>query len=198
MEIGLNRVSDHASAPTYAILFLPLCPYNQHPQLPFNQYAHPPSRKISTSSQGRGRALPLLKHAKAPNKDQWSPVGGKLDMETGESPAMCHPRMHGRNRPPHLNGPSTLSIVAEKSFEARGSCSCSIATNRYVNSPQSTKATSPSSPPRNRRPPHPADRPLTALAFLRRHHKDFVMMRADCDPTKNLEIVIEENLRALN
>ena len=34
--------------------------------------------------------------------------------------------------------------------------------------------------------------------FFDEHHKDFVMMRADCDPTKNLEIVIEENLRALN
>ena len=31
--------------------------------------------------------------------------------------------------------------------------------------------------------------------FYDKHHKGFVMMRADCDPDKKLEIVVEENLR---
>jgi 8-oxo-dGTP diphosphatase len=36
----------------------------------------------------QGRLL-LLHRAKYPNKDLYSPIGGKLDMEQGESPAAC-------------------------------------------------------------------------------------------------------------
>ena len=36
----------------------------------------------------RGRVL-LLHRLKAPNKDLYSPIGGKLDMAIGESPAQC-------------------------------------------------------------------------------------------------------------
>jgi 8-oxo-dGTP diphosphatase len=39
----------------------------------------------------RGRVL-LLHRIKAPNKDLYSPIGGKLDMESGESPAQCAQR----------------------------------------------------------------------------------------------------------
>lgn len=35
-----------------------------------------------------GRVL-LLHRVKAPNKDLYSPIGGKLDMASGESPAQC-------------------------------------------------------------------------------------------------------------
>jgi len=35
-----------------------------------------------------GRVL-LIHRAKHPNKDMYSPIGGKLDVETGESPAQC-------------------------------------------------------------------------------------------------------------
>lgn len=38
-----------------------------------------------------GRVL-LLHRVKAPNKDLYSPIGGKLDMHTGESPAQCAQR----------------------------------------------------------------------------------------------------------
>ncbi|MBK7404865.1 MAG: NUDIX domain-containing protein [Phycisphaerales bacterium] len=38
-----------------------------------------------------GRVL-LLHRVKAPNKDLYSPIGGKLDMQTGESPAQCAQR----------------------------------------------------------------------------------------------------------
>lgn len=36
----------------------------------------------------QGRIL-LIRRAKAPNQGLCSPIGGKLDMETGESPAQC-------------------------------------------------------------------------------------------------------------
>lgn len=38
-----------------------------------------------------GRVL-LLHRIKAPNKDLYSPIGGKLDMDTGESPTQCAQR----------------------------------------------------------------------------------------------------------
>ena len=47
--------------------------------------------KISTLvflKDKEGRFL-LLKRTKPPNKDRWSPVGGKLDMTIGESPFEC-------------------------------------------------------------------------------------------------------------
>jgi 8-oxo-dGTP diphosphatase len=37
---------------------------------------------------GQGRQL-LLQRAKEPNKGMWSPIGGKLEMATGESPFEC-------------------------------------------------------------------------------------------------------------
>jgi len=37
---------------------------------------------------GRGRQL-LIKRSKAPNLGCWSPIGGKLEMERGESPFEC-------------------------------------------------------------------------------------------------------------
>ncbi|MEO1128559.1 MAG: NUDIX domain-containing protein [Planctomycetota bacterium] len=39
----------------------------------------------------QGRLL-LLHRLKDPNKDLYSPIGGKLDVETGESPAQCAQR----------------------------------------------------------------------------------------------------------
>ena len=52
------------------------------PQLPF---------KISVLvfvKDKNGRLL-LIRRAKEPNKDCWSPIGGKLEMVGGESPFEC-------------------------------------------------------------------------------------------------------------
>ena len=68
-----------------------------------------------------GRIL-LLHRAKAPNLGLCSPIGGKLDIETGESPAQCaareiqeeaglvvsHERLH------------LLGLISEAAFEGRG------------------------------------------------------------------------------
>jgi len=42
----------------------------------------------------RGRQL-LIKRRKAPNLGCWSPIGGKLEMGTGESPFECAIRETG-------------------------------------------------------------------------------------------------------
>lgn len=69
----------------------------------------------------RGRIL-LLKRLKAPNFGLCSPIGGKLDMATGESPAQCAQReimeeagIHVPIERLHLMG-----LIAERAFEGRG------------------------------------------------------------------------------
>ncbi|MBS0188690.1 MAG: NUDIX domain-containing protein, partial [Planctomycetes bacterium] len=65
-----------------------------------------------------GRLL-LLKRAKAPNMGLVSPIGGKLDVATGESPARCAQReieeesgIHVPIERLHLTG-----LISESSFE---------------------------------------------------------------------------------
>ncbi len=68
-----------------------------------------------------GRFL-MLKRKKAPNKDLWSPIGGKLEMAFGESPFECARRevfeeagFHFDNKDLHL-----FAIITEKNYEGAG------------------------------------------------------------------------------
>lgn len=69
----------------------------------------------------QGRIL-LLRRKKAPNLGLLSPIGGKLDMDTGESPAQCAQReieeeagIHVEIENLHLGG-----LIAETAFEGAG------------------------------------------------------------------------------
>lgn len=69
----------------------------------------------------QGRIL-LLRRAKEPNKGLCSPIGGKLDMHTGESPAQCARREimeeAGIDVPIerlHLGG-----LISERAYEGKG------------------------------------------------------------------------------
>ncbi len=68
-----------------------------------------------------GRVL-LLRRAREPNKGLCSPIGGKLDMPTGESPAQCAQReimeeagIHVPIERLHLMG-----IISEQAYEGKG------------------------------------------------------------------------------
>ena len=69
----------------------------------------------------QGRIL-LLRRLKAPNQGLASPIGGKLDVDTGESPAMCAQREikeeAGIDVP--LDRIHLLGLVSECEFEGRG------------------------------------------------------------------------------
>lgn len=61
----------------------------------------------------------LLHRAKAPNKGAWSPIGGKLEMATGESPFECAVRetreetgLEAATSDMHL-----FAVIAEKAYE---------------------------------------------------------------------------------
>jgi 8-oxo-dGTP diphosphatase len=69
----------------------------------------------------QGRVL-LLKRVKAPNQGLYSPIGGKLDMVTGESPAQCAQReiaeeagIHVPIDRLHLGG-----LISEQAYEGKG------------------------------------------------------------------------------
>ena len=69
----------------------------------------------------RGRVL-MLRRLKEPNKGLCSPIGGKLDVESGESPAQCAQReVHeeaGLDLP--LERFHLLGLISEQSYEGQG------------------------------------------------------------------------------
>ena len=80
--------------------------------------------KISTLVYLRDRQgkLLLMKRNKAPNKGLWSPIGGKLEMSSGESPYEAAVRevaeeIHQEITPADLH---LFAMIAEKSYEDSG------------------------------------------------------------------------------
>ena len=69
----------------------------------------------------RGRVL-LLKRRKAPNQGLYSPIGGKLDVELGESPAQCAQREIMEEAGVHvpIDRLHLLGLVSEQAYEGRG------------------------------------------------------------------------------
>jgi len=140
----------------------------------------------------------MLQRNKAPNKGLWSPIGGKLDMQSGESPHECAIRETSEEAGlkvdcSHLH---LFCIISEKAYEGSGhwlmflfSCSKSI-----------------------EKLPSPIDegqfsfftrQEIDSLAIPEtdRHclwdiydeyRRGFVAVRADCSPNKPLNIVYEQ------
>lgn len=69
----------------------------------------------------QGRIL-LLRRAKAPNQGLCSPIGGKLDVPTGESPAQCARReiMEEAGIDVPIDRLHLLGLISETAFEGRG------------------------------------------------------------------------------
>jgi len=61
----------------------------------------------------------LLHRAKSPNKGAWSPIGGKLEMATGESPFECAVRETREETGLVVGNPDLhlFSVIAEKAYE---------------------------------------------------------------------------------
>jgi 8-oxo-dGTP diphosphatase len=69
----------------------------------------------------RGRLL-LLSRIKAPNLGLCSPIGGKLDVQTGESPAQCAQREIQEEAGIHvpIERLRLVGLISEAAFEGRG------------------------------------------------------------------------------
>ncbi|MCD8283876.1 MAG: NUDIX domain-containing protein [Opitutae bacterium] len=64
----------------------------------------------------------MIKRKKSPNKDCWSPVGGKLEMQIGESPFECAVREAREETGIKLCAADLhlFGMVSEKSYEGSG------------------------------------------------------------------------------
>lgn len=145
-----------------------------------------------------GRFL-LLQRAKEPNKGMWSPIGGKLEMETGESPFECAIRetreeigVTVTEADLHL-----FSMVSEKNYEGSG---------HWLMFLFECRKPIDDIPPSidegifaffTRQELEDVPIPDTDRAALwpihDRYHDGFVSLRANCDPAHPLEVVIEES-----
>jgi 8-oxo-dGTP diphosphatase len=63
----------------------------------------------------------LLHRAKAPNKGAWSPIGGKLEMESGESPFECAVRETREETGFEIRASDLhlFAAIAEKAYEGQ-------------------------------------------------------------------------------
>jgi 8-oxo-dGTP diphosphatase len=79
--------------------------------------------KISTLVYLRNRSgdLLLMQRAKAPNQGMWSPIGGKLEMATGESPheAAAREVVEETGLPVAPADLHLFAMIAEKHYEDR-------------------------------------------------------------------------------
>jgi 8-oxo-dGTP diphosphatase len=149
--------------------------------------------------ENRAGELLLIERARSPNAGQWSPIGGKLEMATGESPFECAAREVGEEigltvvaeRDLHL-----FAMIAEKAYE--GQCHwlmflfrCRVPLDTLP--PQidegrfafySRAAIGALALPETDR---------QALWPIWDQHRDgFVALRADCHPSQKLDVVIEQ------
>lgn len=164
----------------------------------------PPSHKIAVLvfiKNDNGEHLLLLR-AKPPNLGAWSPIGGKLETAIGESPFECAARETAEETG-HVITASDLHLfgmIAERSYEGGDhwllflfDCTRPItALPPEINEGRfgffSRDAI-------DRLPLPETDR--TALwPIYDRHHNGFVAMRADCHPSKPLQIVVEQIIAA--
>ncbi len=145
----------------------------------------------------KGEQLLMLR-AKAPNLGAWSPIGGKLEMATGESPHQCAVRETAEETGLHLDTADLhlFSMLAEKAYEGAGhwllflfrshkpipALPPDIAEGKFaffsraaidqLNIPETDR---------------------TALwPIFDQYKNDFVAFRADCTPTQPLKIEIEQ------
>lgn len=140
----------------------------------------------------------LLHRAKAPNRGNWSPIGGKLEVATGESPFECAARETFEEtgfaiRPADLH---LFAMIAEKAYEGQ---------SHWLLFLFRCKRPIPELPPDmeegrfgffsrselDRLALPETDR--TALwPIFDKYQDKFVAMRVDCAPGRPLDVVIEQ------
>lgn len=140
----------------------------------------------------------MLKRTKAPNKDCWSPPGGKLEMSTGESPYECAIREAGEETGMTLGAEDLhlWGMISEKSFEGAGhwlmfmfdvhprleTLPPRLDEGRFAFFPRETIESL----------AIPATDRVLLWPYYDQYKHAFVAYRVDCRPGGNLEIVVEQ------
>lgn len=140
----------------------------------------------------------LLLRAKPPNLGSWSPIGGKLETGTGESPFECAVR-ETREETGLVINPADLhlfAMIAEKAYEGEA---------HWLLFLFKCRRPIPSLPPAMQegrfgffaRPtidtlPLPETDRTALWPIYDRYHDRFVALRADCTPGIPLNVVVEQ------
>ncbi len=140
----------------------------------------------------------LMLRAKPPNLGAWSPIGGKLETSTGESPFECAARETAEETG-HIVTPEDLHLfgmIAEKAYEGDAhwllflfACKRPIAA---LPPPMAEGRFGFFSRAAVDALPLPATDRSALWPIYDQHHEHFVALRADCDPTTPLQITIEQ------
>ena len=145
--------------------------------------------------------LLLMQRNKAPNKGLWSPIGGKLEMGTGESPYEAAVReVHEEiGLPVCTQDLHLFSMIAEKNYEDR--ChwlmflfDCQRTLEKLP--PPITEGTFAffkESEIAQLAVPETDRQSLWTIYFKWRH--DFIALRADCRSDQPLEVHVDEQMR---
>lgn len=140
----------------------------------------------------------MLQRNKSPNKGLWSPIGGKLEMETGESPYQCAARetfeeigLKIETSDLHL-----FCMIAEKAYEG------SHHWLMFLFDCRKPVTTLPESITEGRFAfysreaieslPIPETDREGLWGIYDKYRDSFVSARADCEPGKPLKIVVEQ------
>lgn len=159
--------------------------------------------KISTLVYIRNAAgeLLLMQRNKAPNYGLWSPIGGKLEQSTGESPYEAAMRetqeeigLHLKDGDLHL-----FSMIAEKNYEDRMHWlmflfDCKVTVDQLPPAMNEGIFAFHRPDELNRLPIPATDRESLWPVYFH-HREDFVALRANCKVGQPLEVVREEWIR---
>jgi 8-oxo-dGTP diphosphatase len=160
--------------------------------------------KISVLVFLRDRAgrLLLIQRRKAPNRDCWSPIGGKLEMARGESPFECAVRETAEETSLAVNDGDLhlFGYISEKNYEGGG---------HWLMFLFDCAKPLPALPPTGDEghfglfsraevdalPLPPSDRVLV-WPWYDDYRGGFVALRADCEPQRPLKVTVEQILPA--
>lgn len=142
----------------------------------------------------------MLQRKKAPNSGLWSPIGGKLEMASGESPHQCATRetLEETGLLVDVSDLHLFCVAAEKAYEGRNhwlmflfDCKKTIQTlPENINEgvfgffSRSQIGTL----------PIPATDQEGLWDIYDNYHKDFVALRVDCSPSEALNWTIEQSI----
>jgi 8-oxo-dGTP diphosphatase len=144
----------------------------------------------------------LIQRVKAPNKGCWSPIGGKLDMQLGESPYECARREAEEEVGLKLADQDLhcFGYISEKSYEGASHWlmflfDCRISTNSLPSAIDeghfeffSREAIDQLN--------IPATDHTLVWPYFDQYHESFIGLRANCDPQGKLTVVEELKLSA--
>ncbi len=162
---------------------------------------HPPlSHKIAVLvfiKNDKGEHLLLLR-AKPPNLGAWSPIGGKLETSTGESPFECAARETAEETGHAVTAADLhlFGMIAEKAYEGEAhwllflfECKRPI---KSLPAPMKEGRFGFFSRAAIDDLPLPETDRTALWPIYDQHHHHFVALRADCHPSAPLQIAIEQ------